>query len=180
MWKAHKLVTEPSSDRGRTRIPTLVVEWDRVKKDLIANEKKSEALYRTFFPLLCAENIELDQSEYSDPVCPFKNITDEQIIYAINRLQSYKGIMPNDIANIILKKAKTIIMPYLGPIYWTTFTLKMYPPYQKIYDIYVTRKPGKTNYTIPKAYQPTCLLKTLEKLLSIAIAKYLNNIIERH
>jgi hypothetical protein len=88
--------------------------------------------------------------------------------------------MEDDIANVVLKQTKNILTPYLGPICRATFTLKTYPKKWKVYDTCVTRKPGKADYTILKAYRPTCLLRTLGKPISMAVAEYLTYIIEKH
>ena len=47
--------------------------------------------------------------------------------------------MIDDIANIVLKKTKDILIPYLGPIYWVTFELKKYPQHWKTYDSIILR-----------------------------------------
>jgi ribonuclease HI len=180
IWKVHKLVVEPSSDGGRTRIPVLKEEIGGRVHERITNEDKSQALHKTFFPPPPTQEADYGNEIYPDPVCQFRNITDEQIIRAIDKLKPYKGVMTDDIANVVLKRCKQLITPYLGPIYRATFTLKTYPEHWKIYDTCVTRKPGKPNYTVPKAYRPTCLLRTLGKPLSMATAEYLNYIIEKH
>ena len=71
-----------------------------------------------------------------------QRITNEQIKCAINRLKPYKVVMARDIANIALKEAKDLVVPFLGPIYRTTFALQAYPKSWKWYDTVVLRKPG--------------------------------------
>jgi hypothetical protein len=179
LWKAHKLVVKPSSDGGRARIPVLREEGREGVQEMRNNEEKSQAFHEIFFPPPRRENRSYDDMHYPEPVCAFRNITDKQIARAIDKLWPYKGVMGDDIANVVLKQTKGIITPYLGAIYRATYNLKIYPKHWKIYDTCITRKPGKTDYMALKAYRPMCLLRTIVKPLSMATAKLLSYWIEK-
>jgi ribonuclease HI len=177
IWQVHRLISNPSTDGGGTRIPSLK---SRAGNELHDNEAKSHALHQSFFPLPPADQQREHDEDFPDPIEPFQDITAEQIERAIDHLKPYKATMSSDIANVVLKQTKDILIPHLIPIYRATFTLKTYPKNWKIYDTIVLRKPGRTDYTAVKSYRPIVLLKTLAKPLSIAVAENLGYILEKH
>jgi hypothetical protein len=180
IWNVHRLVSGPSSDGGRTRIPNIKDTTTTPPKEATTNSEKSEMLHRNFFPPPPDLPTEYDETEYPEPVCAFRNITNDQVARAIDKLKPYKAVMENDLANIALKKTKDLIIPHLSPIYRATFTLRTYPAQWKTYDSIVLRKPGRTDYTIAKSYRPVVLLKTLGKPLSMAVAEDITYIAEKH
>ncbi|EMD86559.1 hypothetical protein COCHEDRAFT_53746, partial [Bipolaris maydis C5] len=42
----------------------------------------------------------------------------------------------------------------------------------------VLRKPGKDNYTVPKAYRPIALLNTVGKVMDAIIARRISHLVE--
>jgi ribonuclease HI len=173
------LVSNPSTDGGNTRIPSF-------KKpggvEVTENAEKSALLHGTFFPPP-PENQETQYGEhtiYPDPIEPFQTVTDEQIARAIDHLKPYKASMPEDIANVVLKQCKGLLIPHVAPLYRATIALRVYPQHWKTYDTIVLRKMGRADYTIPKAYRPIVLLRTIAKPLSIAVAEDLGYLLEKH
>jgi ribonuclease HI len=69
-----------------------------------------------------------------------------------------------------LKECTELLIPFLGPIFRATFTLKAYPTCWKVSTTVVLQKPGKPDYTIPKAYRPIALTDTIAKVLSSCVA----------
>lgn len=180
IWDVHRLATGPSSDGGRTQIPGLKVDQGGRIQEITSNEGKSKTLHKLFFPPPPANPEAVEEEGYPDPAHQFQNITEAQIERAIDKLKPYKAVMADDIANVVLKEAKTILIPYLAPIYRSTFHLNHYPAHWKVYDSLVLRKPGRTDYTVPKSYRPIVLLKTLGKPLSMAVAEDISYIVEKH
>jgi hypothetical protein len=145
-----------------------------------SNEEKSAELHKTFFPPPPQTSNVPEEAEYPPPICSFENITDEQVHRAIAKLKPYKAVQADDIANVVLKQASNLIVPFLGPIYRATFTLNTYPQDWKTYDSVVLRKPGRADYTVAKSYRPIVLLKTLGKPLSMAVTEDLTYITEKY
>jgi hypothetical protein len=179
IWQVHKLISNPSTDGGGTRIPNLK---DANGESVSGNERKSTILHRTFFsPPPANQDADYGQDErYPDPIEPFQNVTEEQIARAIDHLKPYKATMPSDLANVVLKQCKTLLLPYLTPLYRATLALAIYPQHWKTYDTIVLRKTGRADYTLAKAYRPIVLLRTIAKPLSIAVTENLSYILEKH
>lgn len=68
----------------------------------------------------------------------------------------------------------------MGPIFRATFTLGIYPEEWKKFSTIVLCKPGRPDYSLPKAYHPIMLLDTMAKILSSCVADNLVYIAEQH
>ena len=90
------------------------------------------------------------------------------------------AVMEGDIAYIILNETRQIVTPYLGHIYWETFTLRSHPAQSKQYDTCMLQKPGTSDYVVAKSYQLIILLKPIAKALSMAVAEDISYILEKH
>ena len=75
--------------------------------------------------------------------------------------------MTGTIPNSVLKYAKDLQVPHLGPLYRATNTLEYYPSTWAITETLVLKKPGKPNYTIPSAWRPIVLSDGLAWLLNV-------------
>ena len=144
------------------------------------NTRKSKLLYEVFFrPLPANEHVE-PNFNYDPPICKFVPITDQQIFRAIAKLSPYKAPRPNGVSNCIYTHCAELLVPYMGPIFWATFTLGVYPDTWKHSSTVVLRKPGRLDYSVPKAYRPIALLDTMAKILSSCVADDLIYIAEQH
>ena len=112
-------------------------------------------------------------NKYPEPAFEFEPIQDEQIYRAIRRLKPYKAPGSSDVANIVLMKCASQLVPYLGHIFRATFELCAYPDSWKEFTTVVLRKPGKADYTIPNAYRPIALLDVIAKVLSSCVKEVL-------
>lgn len=65
---------------------------------------------------------------------------------------------------------------YIGRLW----TYPMFPTSWRTAKIVVIRRPGKPDYTIPKAYRPISLLPTISKGLEAVLANRLSYIAEEH
>ena len=59
-----------------------------------------------------------------------------------------------------------LLIPFLRPIFRATDELKWYPQHWKETQTSVIKKPGKSDYTIPGAWQPVVLSDGLARLLN--------------
>ncbi|QRV94576.1 Reverse transcriptase from transposon X-element protein [Ceratobasidium sp. AG-Ba] len=179
IWTAHKYLTSAPTDGGAARIPTLKTKGPAGERiDHTSNEQKSAALHESFFPT--AQNPYIEPAEYPEAVEPFQNITKEQLNRVITNLKPHKTPGPDAIPNVMFKECRKTLVHWLLPIFRATFSLKHYPQRWKESNTVVLRKPGKKDYTIPKAYRPIALLNVISKLLSACVADSLNDIVERH
>lgn len=143
------------------------------------NKDRRKALFDTFF-LPAPERIDTPPYQYPKPAASFINITNKQIHRAITKLANYKALGPSKVSNAVLTNCQALLVPYLGPIFWATFTLGIYPERWKLSETLVLRKPGKPDYALTKVYRPIALLNTIAKVLSLRVAKDLTYMTEHH
>lgn len=181
MWIANKYVSNPSTDGGKTRIPVLQVKnADGTTHEAISNDDKSEILARTFFPPPPPTSSVPEDFEYPDPAAPFTPITTEHIEQAISNTSPYKAPGPDGICNIVFKRSSAQLTPYLLYIFRAVFTLKTYYEPWRDFTTVVLRKPGKVDYSAPKAYRPIALINTTCKLLTAIVTQQVTHILETH
>lgn len=89
------------------------------------------------------------------------------------QLRAFKVPGPDGIPNEVYRHCEPTLTPLLGKIFRATFELKYYPEEWKASDTVVLRKPGKTDYTVAKAYRPVALLSCMSKILSRCVADVL-------
>ena len=178
IWTANKYTTDPPSDGGKSRIPTLVSpDCQGVPTRTTNNTEKSEALAKVFFPLPPI-NPTIPHTCYPQPADIFKHFTRVQIKKAAGRLSAYKAPGPDGIPNVVLKKSMDVIADHLYYIFRAIFELEVYPDEWRESITVVLRKPGKPSYEEPKAYRPIALLNTMGKLLSSLVADDLSHFSE--
>jgi len=118
-------------DGGRARIPPLRPGQGGGKTQTLqvaeTNEDKSRLLCTTFFPDIKSEDVSQVDDSYLMPKFAFTPITDNQIYRVIKRLGPYKAPGPDGIPNAMLIQNADLIVPHLGPLYWATFKLGVYP-----------------------------------------------------
>ena len=148
--------------------------------EIDTNEEKSKILYKTFFPHSQNRTQTDASTDYPDPVCAFRPITDDQIHRAISRLAPYKAPGPNGISNIVFKNCSDLLVPWMGHFFRATFELKFFPNEWLTSKTVVIRKPGRPDYSAPKAYRPIALLDTMSKILSACVAEDLTWITTQH
>jgi len=144
------------------------------------NEDKSRLLRTTFFPDIEREDTSQADESYPTPKFTFTPITDDQIYRMIKRLGPYKAPGPDGIPNAMLIRNADLIVLYLGPLYWATFKLGIYPDNWIESTTIVLRKPGKSDYSLPNAHRPVALLNTIGKVLSACVAEDLTSTVEEH
>jgi len=178
IWTANKYATDPPSDSGKTRIPTLkYVNEEGDTRHTTNNAEKSEALAKVFFPPPPITPI-IPLSCYPQPADIFKYFTRSQIRLATGKLSAHKAPGPDGIPNVVLKKSIDLIINHLYFIYRAIFELNVYPSEWRVSTTVVLRKPGKPSYEEPKAYRPIALLNTIGKLFSSIVADDLSHFCE--
>jgi hypothetical protein len=161
LWTAHKYISAPAGDGGKTRIPNLVVQDTNGEHMCSKNQDKSKALAKAFFlkkPQQTASA--LNKADTLAPVCTMDPITREQIHKHIARLRPFKAPGPDSIPNLVLIKCSDILTNRLWAIYTAIVETGIYYAPWKAFNTIVLRKPGKPRYDNPKAYRPIALLNT--------------------
>jgi ribonuclease HI/exonuclease III len=181
IWTASKYVSGNPTDGGKSRIPSLRVTKQNGDHEIIqSNLEKSKAFCRGFFPPP-PDSLEIDQNQtYPPPVTDFRPITKDQILRNIKKLKPYKAPGPDGIPNVVLKESADLIADHLVQIFNAIFQKKTYYDGWREYDTVVLKKPGKTDYSNPKAYRPIALLNTLYKLLTSIVTEVLVYIAEKY
>jgi len=116
IWTANKYATDPPTDGGRTRMPTLnYSEPNGVTRRTTTNAEKSNALADSFFhPPPTSPTI--PHTCYPKPADIFRFFTRAQIKKAAHKLEPFKAPGPDGIPNVVLKKSMEVIADRL-PLY---------------------------------------------------------------
>ena len=129
-------------------------------------------LFSSFFPASSSETrIPIDDLDYPPNMFDYQPITDEQIRRAIHKLNPFKAPGANGIPNIVIKQCADTLIPFIGPIFHTTFSLEVYLDTWKDSITRVVKNLGKPNYRVPGAYRPIALLDTISKVLLSCMAE---------
>ena len=180
LWTAHRYINSPQSDGGRTRVPTLNVKnADSSITTATSNEEKGETLAKTLFPPPPPSSSIPTDYNYPDPAEDWTPITRDQLIQTIRKLNAYKAPGPDGVANIVFKKCP-ILIDRLFPIFNVVFELNTYYEGWRESTTVIIRKPGKPDYSAPKAYRPIALLNTTAKILSAIVTDRTSYILETH
>jgi hypothetical protein len=114
----------------------------------------------------------MDGYEYPPPIeCP--TITTAEIERAVRRAPPNNAPGADGISNGILHQMLEILLPSLLKLFNPCLEQGYCPAHFKDTITVVLRKPGKDDYTQPKAYRPIALLNTLDKALEAIIANRL-------
>jgi ribonuclease HI len=181
LWTANRYVSSDPRDGGKVRIPSLKKKNpDGTTTEANSNQEKSVMIAESFFPLPPNVDSVPTDIEYPDPIAPHSPITSTQISRAIAKLSGYKAPGPDGICNIVFKQCGDILSPYLVHLFNAVFTHKTYYDPWRSFTTVVLRKPGKPDYTVPKAYRPIALLNSTPKLLTAIVAEELTFLLEHH
>jgi len=180
IWIASKYITNPGGNGGKSRIPTLRSRSADGSETLAAtNEEKSALLASTLFPPPPASSSVPIDYQYPEPVEDRTEITQEQLVTAVNKLSLYKAPGPDGIANVVFQRCCQLL-DYLLPLFNAAVRLHtQYDPWKESVTV-ILRKPGKPDYSLPKAYRLIALLNTTAKLLSSIVTDRTSYILETH
>ncbi|EIN04365.1 hypothetical protein PUNSTDRAFT_76545, partial [Punctularia strigosozonata HHB-11173 SS5] len=182
MWTAGNYISTPSTDAGRSRVPTLRDKGEN--GDVIeakSNRDKTHMFCREFFPIP-PENLQVDEDdhEYPEPKFKFEPISDERIKSVIKRLAPYKAPDSDEYSNAILRQCTDILAPRLGVLYRAVNELKYWPEKWSYISTIVLRKPGKGDYTKPGSHRPISLIKKFAMVYSKCLSEDLIHQVEAH
>jgi DNA topoisomerase IB len=143
-------------------------------------EEKAILFKETFFLTPPEASLgDIESATYNDQVT-LPPVTEQEVSEAIQDTSPLKAPGPDSIINKSLQLANPWITPHLVRIFNQSLTLGYYPSHFRQSTIVVLRKPGKPNYTTPKACRPIALLNTIGKIMDTIMAKRLNYLAETH
>ena len=105
LWMANKYTTDPPTDYGQTRMPSLTHTSQEGRPGMATtNEDKSNALVRALFPPPPTIPA-IPVMQYPEPAHGYFNyFTRDQIKLAANKLTAFKAPGPDGIPNVVLKQ----------------------------------------------------------------------------
>ena len=181
LWTAHRYISAPAGDGGKTRIPSLMTQGPEGERKCNTNQGKSKALAKAFFPKRPQQDTDpTEDAETLPPVCDLDPISKQQVRKHIARLKPFKAPGPDGIPNIVLIKCADILTDRLWRIYTAVVAKGWYFTPWKAFTTIVLHKPGKPRYDTPKAYRPIALLNTMAKVLTSIIAEQLTFYSEKY
>lgn len=144
------------------------------------SEGKARILRESFFPAPPEADLEdIARATYTDQI-NLPPITVQEVQNAIQGTSANKVPGPDGIPNLVLQAAMLTISPHLTRIFNQSIQLGYCPDHFRDSNTIALRKPGKDDYTTPKAYRPLALLNTIGKIMDAIIAKLLSYLIEKH
>lgn len=107
-------------------------------------------------------------------------ITLDEVRTAISNVKPNKAPGPDGIPNLVLQRLLPLIEHYLVNLFNACLQCHYCPDHFRQSTTVVIRKPGKPDYTDPKAYRPIALLSTIGKALESVIARRLSFLVEKY
>ncbi|KAI3545670.1 zinc knuckle [Colletotrichum abscissum] len=177
LWKIAKWARNRQSQP-----PTVTPEIKKPNTSQVATtpEEKAALFKETFFPPPPEANLEdIDNASYNNPI-GLPPVSESEVEDAIQEAAPLKAPGPDGITNLALQVARPWITPHLVRIFNQSLRLGYCPQHFRKSTTVVLRKPGKDNYTVPKAYRPIALLNTVGKIMDAIIARRLSYLAETH
>jgi hypothetical protein len=110
----------------------------------------------------------------------YEEITESEVRAAIFRSSPKKAPGPDDIPFLVWQKVWEEAKGQIMALYRASLRLSHLPDSWRTARIVPLRKPGKPDYTVPKAFRPISLLATISKGLEAVVANRLAYLAERH
>jgi hypothetical protein len=174
VWKANKFTQLEPGSRG---VPALRGPGGLVERD----EEKADVMLHAFFPPQPdPERRDHDGLRVTHPTVPYKRITDEEVRSAIFRSSPNKAPGSDDIPFLVWQNIWEEAKGNITVLYRASLRLGHLPRTWRNARIIPLRKPGKPDYTVPKAFRPISLLATISKGLEAVVANRLSFMAERH
>ena len=177
LWRLAKWAREKSqSPREIPKMPPLKY-GDQVAHTF---EEKIDMLKEAFFPPPPSANL-TDLQGFIYPAsleCPV-TITEKEVLAALIRSRPDKAPGSDGITNRLLAACKGTLTKLLTPLFQACATLEYHPRTFREAHTIALKKPGKADYTTPKAYRPIALLNTMGKALESIMAEKIAYLAER-
>jgi hypothetical protein len=176
IWKANAYTKLANTG---TTIPTLTKGENEARKD----EDKAKMLMETFFPVppdpirqTRQENGQSMGSLQAPPTAPEIGLT--EVEFAIWSSSPEKSAGEDEITFTVWRRLWPKVKKWLLALYGASIRLQHLPQSWRTAKIVALHKPGKPDYTAPKAYRPISLLPTVSKILEKIVARRLSFLTE--
>jgi ribonuclease HI/exonuclease III len=175
VWKALSYLTDSSKT---SILPILQKNNTWYEED----QEKATVLLETFFPpqpepLGLPQQQEQDTAPSTDPIrLPLSEDECRRAIFSSN---PRKAPGPDDIPFRVWQELWPVVKHWVISIYRISLAQGHFPQPWTDARIVVIRKMGKPDYSLPKAYRPISLLKTIGKGLERIVAQRLSEYLER-
>lgn len=177
MWKLAKWARR-RGEIVQSKTPTLIDPTTR--RAHTSSMEKAELLKTTFFPPPPTADLnDIRNFQYGNRI-PFPKITEKEVYKALRSLPQFKAAGPDGIINNILYISAAQISPHLTRIFNCSLNLSYCPKHFRCSATIALRKPGKGDYTHPKAYRPIALLNTMGKVMDGIMAQRISYVTETH
>ena len=159
---------------------TPTIKCTRTGRQAVRSEEKADLLRETFFPEPPEADLrDIESAEYPDQV-PMPKVTEKEVLDAIQAAAPLKAPGPDYIPNKALQAASSMLVGHLTTTINQSLKLGYCPAHFRTSTTVALRKPGKDDYTTPKAYRPIALLNTIGKVMDAVIARRLSYLIETY
>jgi hypothetical protein len=108
------------------------------------------------------------------------SISKEEISNVIKRLHPFKAAGSDGIPFLILKCLGSPLVSFLRPLFQACINLSYHPTAFCHCNTVPLKKPGKGDYSVPRAWQPIALLNTIGNVLESVIARRISTLSEEH
>ncbi|MGH2507601.1 MAG: endonuclease/exonuclease/phosphatase family protein, partial [Ktedonobacteraceae bacterium] len=146
-------------------------------------ELKASMLMQAFFPpqpepVGSRDNIDFEpEGSAADMI--HTPVLEEEVRHAIFSSNPRKAPGSDDLPFKVWQELWPIVKGCVTHLYQSSLILGHVPLSWRHAKIVVIRKPGKPDYTIPRAYRPISLLKTISKGLEKVVARRMSEYLER-
>ena len=174
VYNAWKYASQHPMHTSSSRIPELKTPTGTAT----SSQDKCNVLHHQFFPPPPPTDLsDTADFKYPEPLnCP--PITEHEVTNAINDLSPFKAPGPSGIPNAALQHTSSIMMPLLDVVANASLQLGYHPHSWKNFATVTLRKPGKPDYSVPKAYRPIALEDTMSKVIESVLAHRLTQLAE--
>ncbi|OKP13188.1 hypothetical protein PENSUB_1288 [Penicillium subrubescens] len=132
-------------------------------REVTENEDKAQAFLDSFFPEMNTPAADVPTAAPLE--LPRQPITELGIHRSLKAAKGTTAPGEGNLPMVVCKQLWTHLGSVTARILNTSMNLGYHPKQRRNAKIVVLRKPGKADYSIPGAYRPISLLKTLGKLL---------------
>ena len=177
MWKLAKWAR--NRDQQAPSI-TPALQNPRSGENVISVDEKAELLRQAFFPAPPPADVDdIHMARYEDQV-RLPPITNKEVQEAIESAKPLKAPGPDGMPNKVLQAGGCLLVPHLINIFNQCLALAYCPKHFRASSTIALRKPGKDDYTVPRAYRPIALLNTIGKIMDAIIARRLSYVAETY
>jgi ribonuclease HI/exonuclease III len=175
LWKVAKWARTRDSQPPSV---TPAIKCPSTGREITETEEKARLFRSTFFPTPPEADLDdIQTAEYTQQV-KLPEITEKEVMEAIRATAPLKTAGPDGISNKALQAGAELLTGHLTSIFKQSLKLGYCPKHFRTSTTVVLRKPGKDNYTVPKAYRPIALLNTVGKVMDAVIARRLSYLAE--